>query len=77
MATATAEPKSSPLPGSGHKHKKNALSDGQGRLAWMLLAPTLLVIIVVAGIPVLMSDPRVVLHQQLRRRPEHRHGRRR
>ena len=43
------------MQGDGHKHKKNALSDGQGRLAWMLLAPTLLVIIVVAGIPVIMS----------------------
>jgi len=41
--------------GDGHKHKKNALSDGQGRLAWILLAPTLLVILVVAGIPVAMS----------------------
>ena len=37
------------------KHKKNALSDGQGRLAWILLAPTLIVIAVVAGIPVVMS----------------------
>ena len=34
---------------------KNALSDGQGRLAWILLAPTLIVIAVVAGIPVVMS----------------------
>jgi ABC-type sugar transport system permease subunit len=55
MATATAVGKSSTVAGDGHKHKKNALSDGQGRLAWMLLAPTLLVIIVVAGIPVLLS----------------------
>ena len=55
MATATAEPKSVTAAADGHKHKKNALSDGQGRLAWMLLAPTLIVIIVVAGIPVLMS----------------------
>jgi len=56
MATATAPARSAPAaPGNGHKHKKNALSDGQSRLAWMLLAPTLLVIIVVAGIPVLMS----------------------
>jgi len=56
MATATAEAKRSPATsGDGHKHKKNALSDGQGRLAWILLAPTLIVIIVVAGIPVLMS----------------------
>jgi len=53
MATATAA--SPTVQGDGHKHKKNALSDGQGRLAWILLAPTLLVIIVVAGIPVLMS----------------------
>jgi ABC-type sugar transport system permease subunit len=56
MATATAEKRGLPdTKGDGHKHKKNALSDGQGRLAWILLAPTLLVIIVVAGIPVLMS----------------------
>jgi multiple sugar transport system permease protein len=56
MATATAEPRSLPATeGDGHKHKKNALSDGQGRLAWLLLAPTLLVILVVAGIPVAMS----------------------
>jgi ABC-type sugar transport system permease subunit len=56
MATATAEARDLPAAtDDGHKHKKNALSDGQGRLAWMLLAPTLLVIIVVAGIPVLMS----------------------
>jgi ABC-type sugar transport system permease subunit len=55
MATATAEPRSVPATGDGHKHKKNALSDGQGRLAWILLAPTLIVIAVVAGIPVIMS----------------------
>jgi ABC-type sugar transport system permease subunit len=56
MATATAEPRNLPAVQNGeHKHKKSALSDGQGRLAWMLLAPTLLVIIVVAGIPVVMS----------------------
>ena len=56
MATATAEPRSLPATeGDGHKHKKNALSDGQGRLAWILLAPTLIVIVVVAGIPVAMS----------------------
>jgi ABC-type sugar transport system permease subunit len=56
MATATAEPRSVPATeGDGHKRKKNALSDGQGRLAWMLLAPTLIVIAVVAGIPVIMS----------------------
>lgn len=56
MATATAQPQSTSTgQGDGHKHKKNALSDGQGRLAWILLAPTLLVIVVVAGIPVVMS----------------------
>ena len=55
MATATAvETAPSGVPDT-HKRKKNALSDGQGRLAWILLAPTLLVIIVVAGIPVIMS----------------------
>jgi ABC-type sugar transport system permease subunit len=56
MATATAEPRSVPATeGDGHKHKKNALSDGQARLAWILLSPTLIVIAVVAGIPVVMS----------------------
>jgi ABC-type sugar transport system permease subunit len=55
MATATAEPRVTTAQPSGHKAKKNALSDGQGRLAWMLLAPTLIVILVVAGIPVVMS----------------------
>ena len=55
MATAPAEPKSMTAAGNAPKHKKNALSDGQGRLAWILLAPTLLVIILVAGVPVLMS----------------------
>ena len=56
MATTTAEPRSVPAAeGDGHKHKKNALSDGQGRLAWILLAPTLIIILVVAGIPVAMS----------------------
>jgi multiple sugar transport system permease protein len=56
MATATAEQRRTPAAtGDGHKHKKSALSDGQGRLAWILLAPTLLVIGVVAGIPVIIS----------------------
>src|SRR3712207_2043712 len=54
--TATAERRGLPgTAGDGHKHKKNALSAGQGRLAWILLAPTLMVIIVVAGIPVVLS----------------------
>ncbi len=56
MATATAGPRSLPATeGDGHKHKKNALSDGQARLAWLLLAPTLIIIGVVAGIPVVLS----------------------
>jgi len=56
MATATAVGKTSvATPDDGHKHKKNALSDGQGRLAWILLSPTLLIIFVLAGIPVIMS----------------------
>jgi ABC-type sugar transport system permease subunit len=55
MATATAVRNTPSAPTGGQKRKKNALSDGQGRLAWMLLAPTLLVIVVVAGIPVLLS----------------------
>ena len=55
MATATAEPQSVPTTeGDSHKHKKSALSDGQGRLAWLLLAPHLIIIAVVAGIPVVM-----------------------
>ena len=66
MATATAEPRSVPATeGDGHKHKKNALSDGQGRLAWILLAPTLIVIAVVAADEIrawwgsLMNEPRI------------------
>jgi ABC-type sugar transport system permease subunit len=56
MATATAVGKTPvAVPDDGHKHKKNALSDGQGRLAWLLIAPTLLIIFVMAGIPVVMS----------------------
>lgn len=53
MATATVEkPAEDKTP---HKQKKNALSDGQGRLAGILLSPTLIVLIVVVGIPILMS----------------------
>jgi multiple sugar transport system permease protein len=56
MATATATGQTSVgKPDDGHLHKKNALSDGQGRLAWILLAPTLAIIFILAGIPVLMS----------------------
>ena len=75
MATATAEARNVPAAtDDGHKHKKNALSDGQGRLAWLLLAPD--------------PDrhhrgrwnsgahvhPGVVLPDQHRRRSHHRHG---
>jgi ABC-type sugar transport system permease subunit len=64
MATATAERRGLPgTAGDGHKRKKNPLSDGQGRLAWILLAPTLLVIIVVAGIPVIMSIRESFFHR--------------
>ncbi len=38
-----------------HKPKKNLLSDGQGTLALILIAPTLFVIFLVVGIPVAMS----------------------
>ncbi len=37
------------------RRRKNAFSDGQAALAGILLAPTLLVILVVAGIPILLS----------------------
>lgn len=43
-------------PGStAENRKKNPLSDGQGRLAGILLSPTLLVILFVVGIPILLS----------------------
>jgi multiple sugar transport system permease protein len=51
MAVTTAE-RSAPIT---TKRKKNAFSDGQGALAAMLLAPTLLVLFLVAGIPIVMS----------------------
>jgi ABC-type sugar transport system permease subunit len=54
MATATAVQKTSATTQTP-KRRKNALSDGQGRLAAILLSPTLLLILVVAGIPVVMS----------------------
>lgn len=37
------------------KRRKNMLSDGQGTLATILLSPTMLVILVVVGIPIMMS----------------------
>jgi len=51
MAVTTAE---RPAPITT-KRKKNAFSDGQGTLAAMLLSPTLLVLFLVAGIPIVMS----------------------
>jgi multiple sugar transport system permease protein len=51
MAVTTAE-RTAPL---ATKRKKNAFSDGQGALAAMLLAPTLLVMFLVTGIPIVMS----------------------
>ena len=78
MATATAEARNLPAAtDDGHKHKKNALSDGQGRLAWMLLAPTLIVIIVVAGIPVIMSIRESFYATNSGVDPDHRPGGRR
>ncbi len=37
------------------KRRKNLLSDGQGTLASILLSPTMLVLVVVVGIPIIMS----------------------
>jgi multiple sugar transport system permease protein len=51
MAVTTAERTAPPAT----KRKKNAFSDGQGALAAMLLAPTLLVMFLVTGIPIVMS----------------------
>ena len=50
MATATAERKCAGPDRRRAQAQEKRPSDGQGRLAWMLLAPTLIVI-VVAGIP--------------------------
>ncbi|MGO4956076.1 carbohydrate ABC transporter permease [Luteococcus sp. Sow4_B9] len=51
MATSAVE-----TPGtSSRKVKKNALSDGQGTLAWALVAPTLAVILFVVGLPIILS----------------------
>ena len=37
------------------KRKKNALSDGQGTLAGLLISPTMAVLLLVVGFPILMS----------------------
>ncbi len=42
-------------PVAAPKRRKNLLSDGQGTLAGILLSPTLLVLLVVVGIPIIMS----------------------
>ncbi|WP_082034644.1 carbohydrate ABC transporter permease [Nigerium massiliense] len=44
-----------PAPRSGRRPKKNVLSDGQGGLAGLLISPTMLVILLVVGIPILLS----------------------
>lgn len=38
-----------------HKRKKNAFSDGQGKLGLALVAPTLLVTLIITGIPIVLS----------------------
>lgn len=40
---------------TGGKRSKNALSDGQGRTAALLLSPTMAVILAVVGVPILLS----------------------
>lgn len=50
MSSATQVASSPPT-----KVKKNLLSDGQGRLAALLLSPTMLILVVVVIIPVIMS----------------------
>lgn len=52
MAVTTTEQRTAP---PARKRKKNAFSDGQGTLAAILLAPTLLVMFFVTGIPIVMS----------------------
>ena len=43
------------VPVAETKRRKNMLSDGQGTLAGILLSPTMLVLLVVVGIPIMMS----------------------
>ena len=52
MAT-TLEPTRSAPPAP--KRKANPLSDGQGRLAAILLSPTMIILVVVVGIPILLA----------------------
>jgi multiple sugar transport system permease protein len=53
QAATLAEPGTT-APSTGRR-KKNAFSDGQGRLAALLVSPTMLVILFVVGIPILLS----------------------
>ncbi|WP_347347644.1 sugar ABC transporter permease [Nigerium sp.] len=53
MATAVAAPEASAA--KQPKPKKNVLSDGQGGLAGALISPTMLVILLVVGIPIILS----------------------
>ena len=50
-ATVAGRPAATP----GRKPKKNPLSDGQGALAGLLISPTMLVIALVVGFPILFS----------------------
>ncbi|SDE69292.1 carbohydrate ABC transporter permease [Auraticoccus monumenti] len=52
MATAIEPARAAP---PGTKRKANPLSDGQGRLAAMLLSPTMIVLVVVVGVPILLA----------------------
>ncbi|WP_408608908.1 carbohydrate ABC transporter permease [Desertihabitans aurantiacus] len=42
-------------PGRGRRPKANVLSDGQGRLAALLISPTMVVLLLTVGIPILLS----------------------
>lgn len=55
MVTPTAPATKADDRPRGRRRKKNLFSDAQGRLAFMLLAPTLTVMGVVAGIPTVMT----------------------
>ncbi len=52
MATTTEPARAAP---PAPKRKANPLSDGQGRLAALLLSPTMIVLVVVVGIPILLA----------------------
>lgn len=55
MATTALQQKQGTASADGHKRKKNLFSDGQGRLAAILLTPTMLVMLLVAGVPTVMT----------------------